>query len=209
MVIVALEASLIIMGSLLIIPALSPAPIQVLTRWYPQRQVTRIHLGLRTRWFITGLFMLAIMINHAVSYWFLGFAVYLAIKEYFTTMPTRKIDRRLIFAIYLLIPLQLLLMANEFEKASILFLPLILLIALPILMRNSAKRGFYDALMLMQWGILVTMWGLCLPLIVWKDSLQSQPIVAGIVLLLYLLGLSQVNKLLRNHVFLKFQNSNV
>jgi phosphatidate cytidylyltransferase len=201
MIIVAIEASLIIMGSLLIIPAVSLAPIRILTRWYPQRQVTRIHLGLRTRWFITGFFVLALILNTSLSYWFLGFATYLAIKEYFTTMPTRRVDRRLIFVIYMLIPLQLLFMANQFENLSMLFLPVFVLIGLPIFMRSSDKHNFYDALMLMQWGILATMWSLCVPLILWKDSLQTQPIIVGIMLMFFLIGLSQFNKLLRKNVF--------
>ncbi|MCA9928965.1 MAG: hypothetical protein KC419_10825, partial [Anaerolineales bacterium] len=88
------EAAYLILGSLLMIPGLSPARMRVITRWYPQRRVAAFHLGLRTRWFITGLYVLALFLGKPVVYSLFGFAAFWAIKEQFTTLPTRRSDRR-------------------------------------------------------------------------------------------------------------------
>lgn len=201
------EVSFVILGSLLMIPALSPAPIQVLTRWYPPRQITALHLGLRTRYFITGLFVLSLLFDTSMVYGLLGFAIFWSIKEQFTTMPTRQSDRRTLFLIYLLIPIQLFLIANGWEVASVFFLPVFVLIILPLLMWSVERTNFYDALMLMQWGILATAWVMSVVVTLWLEPLKSNPIVAGGGLMIYLLALAQINMLIRRNVTLRKMTS--
>ena len=189
------------------IPALSPAPIQVLTRWYPSRQITALHLGLRTRWFIVGLFVASLLFGTPMVYGLFGFAIFWAIKEQFTTMPTRQSDRRTLFLIYLLIPIQLFLIANGWEVLAVFFLPVFVLIILPLLMWSVEKTNFYDALMLMQWGILATAWVMSVVVTLWLEPLKANPIVAGGGLMIYLLGLTQLNFLIRRNVSLRKMTS--
>ena len=198
-----IEASFLILGSLLVIPAFSPAPIQVLTRWYPQRQVTAIHLGLRTRWFITALFVVSLLLGKPIVYALFGFAAFWAIKEQFSTMPTRRADRRTLFLIYMLIPIQMFFMANGWEVLSVFFLPVFALLVLPLLMWSVEKKNFYDGLMLLQWNILATIWLMSVVATLWMEPLKLNPILAGGGLMIYLLGLTQINMMIRRNIVLR------
>ena len=198
-----IDASFLILGSLLVIPALSPAPIQVLTRWYPQRQITALHLGLRTRWFITGLFVVSLLLGKPIVLSLFGFAAFWAIKEQFSTMPTRRADRRTLFLIYMLIPIQMFFIANGWELLSVFFLPVFVLVVLPLLMWSVEKRNFYDALMLLQWSILTTIWVMSVAATLWIEPLKANPILAGGGLMIYLLGLTQLNIIIRRNIVLR------
>ncbi len=189
------------------IPALSTAPIQILTRWYPSRQITALHLGLRTRWFITGLFVVSLLFGTPMVYGLFGFALFWAVKEQFTTMPTRRSDRRTLFLVYLLIPIQMFLIANGWEVPAVFFLPVFVLIILPLLMWSVEKNNFYDSLMLMQWGILATLWVMSVTVTLWLEPLKANPILAGGGLMIYLLGLMQLNNFIRKNVTLRTMTS--
>ncbi len=55
-------------------------------------------------WWMIGAFTLAILFNQTVAIVFLGFIAYLALKEYLSLVPTRRIDRAVLLFAYLAIP---------------------------------------------------------------------------------------------------------
>jgi phosphatidylglycerophosphate synthase len=56
-------------------------------------------------WVMATLFAVAILLDRIASLVFLGFVSFLALKEYLSLIPTRRADRRVLFA-YLAIPVQ-------------------------------------------------------------------------------------------------------
>src|SRR5574340_1834251 len=63
-------------------------------------------LRMRSWWVMAGLFILAIAVNRTLSIVFFALVSFLALKEYFSIIPTRRADRRGLFWAYLAIPLQ-------------------------------------------------------------------------------------------------------
>ena len=57
-------------------------------------------------WWMIGAFTLAIVLDTTVAIVFLAFISYLALKEYLSLIPTRRIDRGLLLFAYLAIPIQ-------------------------------------------------------------------------------------------------------
>ena len=57
-------------------------------------------------WYILGFFTVGIMLNLTLAMFFFGFLSFLALKEYFTLIPSRQTDRRIMFYAYMAIPFQ-------------------------------------------------------------------------------------------------------
>ena len=57
-------------------------------------------------WVMVTVFAIAVFIYQPLSAVFLGLVSYLALKEYFSIIPTRKIDRLVMLAAYLAVPVQ-------------------------------------------------------------------------------------------------------
>jgi phosphatidate cytidylyltransferase len=57
-------------------------------------------------WWMIGAFTLCILLNQTVAVIFLAFISYLALKEYLSLIPTRRIDREVLLFAYFAIPLQ-------------------------------------------------------------------------------------------------------
>ncbi len=60
----------------------------------------------RSWWWMIGAFTLAMLSSRTVAIVFLAFISYLALKEYLSLIPTRRIDRGVLLFAYLAIPLQ-------------------------------------------------------------------------------------------------------
>ena len=61
-------------------------------------------LRMRSWWIMAGLFILAIAVDRALSIVFFALVSFLALKEYFSIIPTRRADRRVLFWAYAAIP---------------------------------------------------------------------------------------------------------
>jgi phosphatidate cytidylyltransferase len=57
-------------------------------------------------WWMIGAFTLCVLLNQTVAIVFLAFISYLALKEYLSLIPTRRIDRAVLLFAYLAIPIQ-------------------------------------------------------------------------------------------------------
>jgi phosphatidate cytidylyltransferase len=53
-------------------------------------------------WYILAFFSFGIMLNTSLAMFFFAFLSFLALKEYFTLIPSRRTDRRVMFYAYLM-----------------------------------------------------------------------------------------------------------
>src|SRR5215813_6628779 len=74
-------------------------------------------------WWMIGAFTLCILLNQTVAVIFLAFISYLALKEYLSLIPTRRIDRDVLLFAYLAIPLQYYWAAIDWYGMFIVFVP--------------------------------------------------------------------------------------
>ncbi|MCH9769573.1 MAG: phosphatidate cytidylyltransferase [Gammaproteobacteria bacterium] len=145
-------------------------------------------------WLMIILFSLAMLINKVTMIIFFGYISFLALKEYFTMIPTRQIDRRIVFIAYLSIPLQYLLVGFHWYGLFVIFIPLYLFLLIPLRMVTLGETaGFLTSASKIHWGVMLTVY--CLSYIAFLGVI---PQAAGhnnlrIGYVLYLLFLTQFN----------------
>src|SRR3989338_2070280 len=61
---------------------------------------------IKSWWIMAIIFSLDMILNRTISIVFLAFVSFLALKEYLSLIPTRRADRRVLFWVYLAIPIQ-------------------------------------------------------------------------------------------------------
>jgi phosphatidate cytidylyltransferase len=122
---------------------------------------------------------------------------FLALKEYFSMIPTRRADRRVLFWAYLAVPVQYYWAATEWYGMFIIFIPvyMFLLIAMRLVLTQQTE-GFLKSAGTIHWGLMVTVFSLShlgfllvLPL---REGVGSA-VISGASLLLYLAFLTQLN----------------
>ena len=86
--------------------ALSTILGALLARLQPDKDFRELNARVRSWWLMAVVFMLAILLSRAVSLVFMAFLSFLALKEYFSLIPTRRADRSVLLWAYLAVPLQ-------------------------------------------------------------------------------------------------------
>lgn len=99
-------------------------------------------------WWMIGAFTFAIAANQTVAIVFLAIISYLALKEYLSLIPTRRIDRGLLLFAYLAVPIQYFWAAIDWYNMFLVFVPVWMFLLFPALM---ALRGDTQNF-LRQWG---------------------------------------------------------
>jgi phosphatidate cytidylyltransferase len=93
-------------------------------RWrVPGERYAELAARTESWWWMIGAFTLAILLNQTVAIVFLAFISYLALKEYLSLVPTRRIDRGVLLFAYLAISIQFYWAAIDWYNMFIVFLP--------------------------------------------------------------------------------------
>ena len=112
---------------------------------------------IRSWWVMAGIFALALLLGHTAMLVFLGLVSFLALKEYLSLIPTRRVDRTVLFWAYLAIPVQFYWVGTEWYGMFAIFIPvyMFLFLPLPMLIRGETD-GFLKAIGTLNWGLLAT-----------------------------------------------------
>ena len=155
-----------------------------LTKARPARDYGELRARISSWWVMVTVLSVAIVLSPVVSVAFLGFVSFLALKEYFSLIPTRRADRRVLFWAYLAIPLQFYWIGIEWYGMFIIFVPVYMFLFLPLAMLMTGQtEGF---LMTMVFAIGHAAYLLALP-----DD--GNPVAGSAGLLLFLIFLTQFN----------------
>jgi phosphatidate cytidylyltransferase len=124
---------------------------------YPDRRYGALRLRLKTWWAVVTLLTLVFITNHAVAVLILGVISFLAFKEFFSLVPTRRADYKVLFWAYLAIPLQYYWAYLGWYGMFIIFIPVYFFLLLPTRMVMVGEaRGFLRATGLLHWGLMTT-----------------------------------------------------
>lgn len=151
---------------------------------------------INTWWVMVIVFGLAIVLSRTFSLLFFGFVSFLALKEYFSLIPTRRADRRVLFWAYLAIPLQYYWVYAEWYGMFIIFIPVYCFLLLPVRMLLVGETdGFLRAIGTLHWGLMTTVFSLSHAafLLILRHETPSGMLLAGPGLMLYLVMLTQLN----------------
>jgi phosphatidate cytidylyltransferase len=96
--------------------------VLVLRKRHPDEYDKLVHRA-TSWWWMIGAFTFAIAVSKVVAVVFLAFVSYLALKEYLSLIPTRRIDRGLLLFVYLAIPIQYYWAAIDWYGMFIVFVP--------------------------------------------------------------------------------------
>jgi phosphatidate cytidylyltransferase len=112
-------------------------------------------LRIKSWWVMVSIFTLAMILSRNVSLVFFGFISFLALKEYFSIIPTRRADRRVLFWAYLAIPVQYYWVWVEWYGMFIIFVPVYMFLYLPLRMvMMGDTKNFLQAAGTIHWGLM-------------------------------------------------------
>lgn len=178
--------------------ALSSLIVFTLRRRNPAHDYTELTARVNSWWVMAGVFAAAMALRPPFALAFLGFVSFLALKEYFSLVPTRRADRRVLFWAYLAIPLQFYWIAIGWYGMFIIFIPVYLFLLLPLRMVTIGETaGFLHAAGSLHWGLMLTVFNLShmAYLLVLPAAVNPAGGPAGLVL--FLMFLTQFNDVMQ------------
>ena len=192
----------VLLGTLLLL-LLATAIVTLLSRLRPTRDFDELMKRVKTWWVIAVLFLGALIPGRGVTLGFFAFLSFLALKEYFSLIPTRRADRRVLFYAYLAIPIQYAWVYRDWYGMFAIFIPVYMFLFLPLKMVMIGEtEGFLQAVGTVYWGLMTTVYSLshlgALLLLphraggVWR----SEP-TGGVSLVLFVVLLTQLNDVMQ------------
>ena len=145
---------------------------------------------LKTFWMIVVFLTVAFSFNFGITVLLLAFISYLALKEYFSMIPTRNADRRALFWAYLSIPVQFYLIYIGWLNMFYLLIPLYLFLWVPARMAIVGEtKDFLKSCACIHWGLMVCVYALgyvCAYFIQEFKAPLPQGALGAVVYILYL-----------------------
>jgi phosphatidate cytidylyltransferase len=185
---------LLALGGLYAILVLASAWVLRLRWRAPEKDRTELVQRIRSWWLIVSIFTVAMVMSRNVSVAFFGFVSFLALKEYFSIVPTRRADRRVLFWAYLSIPVQYYWVGQAWYGMFIVFIPVYVFLLLPLRMVIIGEtKEFLRAAGTLHWGIMTLVFGIShiAYLLVLPEA--NNPNAGGPGLVLFLVFLTQFN----------------
>ncbi|MEZ5479547.1 MAG: phosphatidate cytidylyltransferase [Thiolinea sp.] len=168
--------------------------VQQWRRWRdPQRDDQELYLRIRSWWWMIGIVFICLALSKGSAIFLFAFISFLALKEFFSIVPTRLSDRRVVFWAYVAIPVQYYWVYSGWYGMFTVFIPVYVFLFLPMLMVLLGNtRGFIQAAGVMHWAVMLTVF--CLSHIAYLIALPSQnPAAGSIGMVIFILFLTELN----------------
>jgi len=149
-------------------------------------------------WIIIAFFVIGAMLHKTMAMFFFAFLSYLALKEYFTLIPSRQTDRRVMFYAYMSIIAQYYFAGIEWYGMFIIWIPVLMFLLLPFRqVLTGETKGFLENTSRVQWGLMMFVFGLShLAYMITLEPINGN-VVGGTELVLYLVLLTELNDILQ------------
>lgn len=165
----------------------------ILKRLKPEKDYTELRQRIQSWWWMIGILFLCLIVSRTTAIILFAFISFLALKEFFSIVPTRQADRRVLFWAYLSIPVQYYLVSIGWYGLFIIFIPVYLFLFLPMRMVLIGEtRGFIHSAGIIHWAVMLTVF--CLSHIAYLLMLPVKNADAGgMGLVIFLLFMTQFN----------------
>ncbi|MDH4188206.1 MAG: phosphatidate cytidylyltransferase [Nitrospira sp.] len=185
---------LLALGGILAILLVASLITAILKRLHPDNSYVELTQRIQSWWIIIGIFSGAMLLSRTASILFFAFVSFLALKEYFSLIPTRRADRRVLFWAYAAIPFQYYWVHLEWYGMFIIFIPVYLFLLLPMRMvMIGDTKDFLRAAGTLHWGLMTMVFSLShAAFFLVLDETKNQA-GGGAGLVLYLIFLTQFN----------------
>ncbi|MEM7442476.1 MAG: phosphatidate cytidylyltransferase [Pseudomonadota bacterium] len=182
------------LGGLLVLLVVVSALLWALRRRYPQRNWRELTDRTNSWWVLVIVFGAAILIGRTASLVLLTLASFLALKEYFSLIPTRRVDRRVLFWAYLAIPIQFYWIGTGWYVMFLIWVPVYMFLLMPMIMVIAGEtKGFLRAAGSIQWGLMICVFLLGHTAQLLAAPNEGNPVAGSAGWLLYLVILTQFN----------------
>jgi phosphatidate cytidylyltransferase len=188
-------AVLYVVGGIWALLCVGTALVFAITRLQPDKEHRGLVQRTRSWWVMIGLSTFALLSSRWVMLCFLAFISFLALKEFFSSIPTRRADRRLLFWAYLAILPQYYWAGMRWYGMFLIFIPVYMFLFISFRMvLSQSTQGFLKAAASIHWGLMACVFALSH--LAYLEVLPKLPVpgsVGGIGLLLYLVFLTELN----------------
>jgi phosphatidate cytidylyltransferase len=143
---------------LLLVASLS---VYLLRVRHPERDFSEARFRVKTWWQFYVFLVMGVGFAPGVSVAVCAFLSFLAFKEYLSMVPTRRADHRVLFWAYMAIPIQYCIVGAAWYGVFVVFIPVYWFLFLPMRMVLIGEtKGFLRAVGSLQWGLMITVFGL-------------------------------------------------
>lgn len=161
----------------------------------PQVKLGEVKTKIKAWWLMGSIFFAAVAITNSLSYLAILLLCYLALKEYFTLIPTQLADRGALMWSYLVIPVHFLFIYTHWWDMFLLFIPVyvFLLIAIREILTGETK-DFIARTSRIFWGLMLFVYCLShMAYLLAKDQEYPEGPPYGRQMLLFLVFLTEFN----------------
>lgn len=184
----------ITLGAVYGVLVLASVLVFFLKRVRPDKDDKELAQRINSWWVMITIFAIAVILDRVAAIMFLGFVSFLALKEYFSLIPTRRTDRQVIFWAYLSVPLQYYWVYEYWYGMFIIFIPVWVFLFLPLRMLTIGNTaGFLRAVGTLHWGVMITVFNLSHAAYLLSLPRIDNPDAGSVGLLLFLVILTQFN----------------
>ncbi len=164
---------------------------------HPDRDYRELQQRVSSWWWIIGILFFCLSLGFTATVVLFAVISFLALKEFFSIVPLRHVDRRVVFWVYLIIPLQYYWIATGWYTMSLIFIPVYLFLFIPVRMVLIGEtQGFIRSAGVLQWGAMLTVF--CIGHVAMLASLNVVNLGAGSMgLVLFVLFLTQFNDVMQ------------
>jgi phosphatidate cytidylyltransferase len=174
---------------------IASAAVFVFSRIKPERDHSELIQRTKSWWVMIAIFTVAQGTGPTAGITFLCLLSFLALKEYFSMIPTRRADRRVLFWAYLAIPLQYYWAHMGWYGMFIIFIPvyMFLLVGLRLVIAQQTE-GFLKSAATIHWGLMTCVFSLShAAFLLTLPDLDTRGGAGGAGLMFYLIALTQFN----------------
>ena len=159
----------------------------------PQTDYLELKQRIQSWWWMIAILFGILLAPTTVSIIFFALLSFLALKEFFSIMPTRQADRRILLWAYLAIPLQYYWVASNWYGMFLIFIPIYVFLFLPMrAVFIGETKGFIRSLGTIHWAVMLSV--LCVSHIAYLLQLPVKNEQAGALgLVLFLIFITQFN----------------
>ncbi|MEJ6124002.1 phosphatidate cytidylyltransferase [Vibrio sp. 2-Bac 85] len=159
----------------------------------PQTDYLELKQRIQSWWWMIAILFGILLAPTTVSIIFFALLSFLALKEFFSIMPTRQADRRILLWAYIAIPLQYYWVATNWYGMFLIFIPIYVFLFLPMrAVFIGETKEFIRSLGTIHWAVMLSV--LCVSHIAYLLQLPVKNEQAGALgLVLFLIFITQFN----------------
>ncbi|HKS41628.1 MAG TPA: phosphatidate cytidylyltransferase [Blastocatellia bacterium] len=188
------RTGLLVLGVLVV----ASVAVRALRLAKPEKDFSELTSRVRAWWMMAAVFFAAILVSNHVSLVFFAFLSFWAMKEFITLLKTRPADHHALVFTFLAIPIQYYWIGIGWYGMFIIFIPVYMLLALPVRMALSKETtGFVASASQIQWGMMIFVFGLSHMAYLLTFPQIGQSLANGRTLVLFLVFVVEMSDVLQ------------